>query len=188
MPDPNFVAKRRGPKRKYYTPRGRPANRPLVYNEDIHKRAVALIRAGWTKEAVAEMCNVSFQTFYTWQNQFPKFLEDIKKARTDFDEIGSNAAHFLLQKQTLKKRRITKTIENGKEVTKTELYEEEIAPNASVAIRHMARMPIYKHETATDAIGSFARAFAEHFGEKVLPDEPTVPEATSQSGGECIED
>ena len=137
--------------------------RPPKYSPQLFARIVSLARLGWSIEAIAKLCDFNHETIYDWKEKFPDLSRDLLEARTYFDEKGSHALDFLMSKQKLKKRKIIKTIdENGKEITKTEISEEEIAPNASVVTNHVSRRaPYYTSSTGADAKSYFIQAFEQ---------------------------
>ena len=184
------------PKNPSKTPFGR---RPPKFSPEIFAKIVALARAGWPLEGVAKMVGINQDTIHDWRKRFPSFSEDLEDARTYFDEHGSNALGFLMQKQKLKKRKITKTIdENGKEITKTEITEEEIAPNATVVTHHAGRrFPNYSsQEGSTAAKSAFIAAFEqwtnngaiERYKDQELPGRASIRQAADEPIPEPSED
>lgn len=139
--------------------------RPEKHSPQVFTRIVSLARAGWSMDAISKMCDIHIDSIYHWKNIFPEFSENLKNAKTYFDEKGSQALDFLMSKQTLKKRKIIKTIgENGKEIVKTEVHEEEIAPNAQIVALHASRRaPHFAEKTTGSAVTqeAFIAAFEQ---------------------------
>ena len=162
-------------------------------------RIISLARLGWSIDGIAALLGISDETIRAWGRTFPHFSADLSNARTYFDEKGSKALDFLMEKQKLKKRKIIKTIdENGKEITKTEISEEEIAPNASVVTNHInRRAPNYTAPQGSEAIkNSFIAAFEQwtnsgaisRYSQAELPSGTSLGQAASEPLSESSED
>lgn len=174
--------------------------RPEKHSPQLFARIVSLARVGWTMDAISKMCEIHIDTIYDWRQKFPEFSEKLKEAKTYFDEKGADGLDFLMSKQKLKKRKIIKTIdENGKEVTKTEIVEEEIAPNAQIIALHASRRAPHlaeKKDGGFSAKETFIAAFEqwtntgaiERYRGQELPREPAIGQAADELVSEQGED
>ncbi len=69
------------------------------YNKRIVKQITDLIkRDSYTVVELCSMAGIAVSTFYDWQESKPEFLEAIKKARGEFDEILVQEAKNSLRK------------------------------------------------------------------------------------------
>ena len=188
--------------------RGRPSKppktrekmgRPQKHSPQLFARIISLARLGWSMEAIAKLCDFHHDCIYDWSEKFPEFSRELKEAKTYFDEKGSHCLDFLMSKQKLKKRKITKTIdENGKEITKTEISEEEIPPNATIVANHVSRRsPHYTTPTGgSTARETFISAFdqwtnsgaIERYREQELPSKSAIRPATEEPVSEPCKD
>lgn len=59
--------------------------RPSEFKREFIKQAEKLVSLGATDQDLADFFNVSKQTIYNWQENFPKFLDSIKSAKAEVD-------------------------------------------------------------------------------------------------------
>lgn len=69
----------------------------LRYTKDINEKAYKLSLLGLTDEEMCAFFNISWQTWFNWQNRFPKLKEAIQKGKTDAD---SEVAYAVYRKAT----------------------------------------------------------------------------------------
>lgn len=66
--------------------------RPTKYNPDFHPRwAETLAEAGLVDEQIAEKMGIATATLYNWQNEYPLFLEAIKRGKEAPDDVVERA-------------------------------------------------------------------------------------------------
>lgn len=161
----------------------KPVGRPPEYTPEILGKAASLIRIGYTHEETCEMLDISRQTYYRWQKEYPEFSDRIKQARHELETTGSDSIYWLMQKQTLRKKKTYQvTDEKGNTLTKTEIFEEEIPPHVTAVLNHVNRRArIYQEEGRSASKGTFMDEFkrARVAGEAILRRE-AEPEATSE--------
>jgi DNA-binding XRE family transcriptional regulator len=58
-----------------------PVGRPTKYKEDYNEQAYKLCLLGHTDEELGEFFEVSETTINNWKNEYPDFLESIKKGK-----------------------------------------------------------------------------------------------------------
>jgi len=69
----------------------------LRYTKDINEKAYKLSLLGLTDEEMCTFFDISWQTWFNWQNRFPKLKEAIQKGKTDAD---SEVAYTVYRKAT----------------------------------------------------------------------------------------
>lgn len=196
MPRKGYVSKRPGRKTIYQKPTGRPAHRPLKFNDEMRARVINLARCGFNETQLCEIVNIAQFTLNRWKKRFPSFCEEFIAARTQLQEEGCKAGFKALYKQKLRKQRITKTIdENGKEVTRKEVIEEEIPPNAAIILKCLNKLPIFQEANKIDSRGTFTKAFDDYSGymrreaaESSVSSELDVTEAEQEFVSQSFED
>jgi len=58
-----------------------PAGRPTKYNESLVERVFNLCLLGKTNEELSEILEISNATLHNWMNEYPEFLDAIKRGK-----------------------------------------------------------------------------------------------------------
>lgn len=64
--------------------------RPSLYKEEYNDQVTKLCRLGAIDAELADFFGISEATLNNWKNQYPEFLESIKKGRQDSDAEVAN--------------------------------------------------------------------------------------------------
>ena len=74
-----------------------PAGRPTKYDSEYNFQVEKLCKLGATDKEIADFFSVDESTINNWKNDYPEFLESIKKGKIEAD---SNVAHSLYHRAT----------------------------------------------------------------------------------------
>jgi len=57
------------------------AGQPTKFNKEVERQALLLAAKGFTDKEMAEVLNITEQTFNNWKKAHPKFFESLKRAK-----------------------------------------------------------------------------------------------------------
>lgn len=103
---------------------GNPIGRPTKYKKEYDHLVYKLALLGLTDVEMADILDISHQTFYDWQAAHPSFLESVKKGK---DPADANVALSLYKRANgFITKEVTKEVVNTEESNGLEVVKEVI--------------------------------------------------------------
>lgn len=69
------------------------AGRPTKYDPSLNKQVFKLSLLGATDKEMADFLDVSVATIQNWKNEYPEFLDSIKRGKTEADAKVANSLY-----------------------------------------------------------------------------------------------